>query len=371
MHSGIQVWAAHGNSAKFSMLPLLASSSCPAAPVFGSDQQMAEPWKSVGANAVDNWAQTVKTTTQALDEHAGTPTAFGYPSAFDKNPAPDLLNLHPEGGYPSGNGIPLIYLSNMLAQRNRDKVRRSRRRPDRDEAPVEGGDELDTQLAVGNDWYSQMSVPGLRGESLKRFAKQMQGGARRDDAPYLQAGQGWAPGDYELSGIYEDQQAAAAGQKNWRSLERDAHTAEAMAAGMTAQAASLERSARPQTPPAQPLPPSAQKEAEAEALQRVLTWRQRMQDPRHMAWIREHAADHPLDLSQQRAMAQSKAAKVSRREPVVHADGSPPDPWEAALPVPVDLVAGEPRLVRMQREGFQLPSAKGEKVDTWWDHQQL
>ena len=77
------------------------------------------------------------------------------------------------------------------------------------------------------------------------------------------------------------------------------------------------------------------------------------------------------DLSQQRAMAQSKAAKGSRREPAVHADGSPPDPWEAAPPVPVDLVADEPRLVRMQREGFQLPSAKGEKVDTWWDHQQL
>ena len=40
-------------------------------------------------------------------------------------------------------------------------------------------------------------------------------------------------------------------------------------------------------------------------------------------------------------------------------------------PKPVDLVADEPRLVRLQREGFAVPTAKGQLVDTVLDHQQL
>ena len=274
----------------------------------------------------------------------GGSTAF-YPPAFNINPAPDLIH-----GYANGNGLPLLHLSNTLAARKRAR----RTRPDRDEAPVEEASSLDTQVAAGNDWFSQLSVPGLRGSSLNRFAKQ-QADAPRRVAGYLQAGQGWAPGDFELAGPY--------GRTN---------AAEAMAAGMVASSRDLERAAAvPPPPDTEPPSPQGAEARQAADVQRVLAWRQRMQDPSHAEWIRRHLADHPLDPQQMQAMAQAKSGAPAAT-PGQHADGSPPDPWEMApAPPRVDLAGEEPPLVRLQREQFVVPTGRGEKVDTVLDHQQL
>ena len=335
---------------------------------------------SFAASDDSDWSTIVQRTTDAVNQPgaASTVGTFGYPPAFDKNPAPDLVY-----GHPTGNGIPLIYMSHMLGMRRR--ARQARKRPGRDDAPVEGAMDLDAQLAVGNDWFAQTSVQGMRGDSLKRFAKQQQqprtdNPPYRLDPPYLQTGAGWAPGDAELSGWYENAQGRVGpyrygAQPPWHSLERDANTAEAMAAGMSAPAGALERATRPKTPPPQPLPAtpqSRQREKETADVKRVLEWRQRMRQPQHVEWIQDHLAEHPLALEQKMERADARGALP--RTPVaagLHHDGRPPDPWEKAPAPPVDLVAEEPRLVRLQREKFMVPTARGEQVDTVLDHQQL